>query len=379
MTSAPAPGATAGRRAYVHIGLGKTGTTVIQRSLYDARARLARDFGVLYPAIAANHSGPLRSMFVDAPETLPFFAQQGMSDAAGVRRRVAGFRAAFEDAFDRSTAPVILLSGEGVSWLPSTGVEQLVAWLRRWVEEVVVVACLRAPLEWMSSATQEQVKRGWTLEELRADPYLPRYRERLEPWVAAVGPEQVRVYDFATARCHEAGLVGCLLSHVDLPTDAVAAPSGRRANESLCVEAVHLLSALNVERRRGAEQRPRPYRRAEVAPFRKLSGTPFRIDAATRAEAETAVQADGAWLEETFAFAFAEAERTSVGVEPFDAAAQRSLARLIIDLDRSRSWRGLLGPRGGEAVQGWIERARQEAVQLRASPLVRLRALRFRS
>jgi hypothetical protein len=352
--------ATPPARMIVHIGLGKTATTTIQRHLFARRARLLRESGVLYPAVATNHSGPLQALFATAPEELSFFRAQRLHDRTAVNRRVEAFREGFERAFDTTTAPTILLSGEGLASLPAERVAPFVDWLRRWRAEVVVVACLRAPAAWMASAAQQRVKRGWTLEELAAEPYLPDYRARLEPWLAAVGRKRLRVYDFARARRHEGGIVGAFLAQLDLPPDALGAPPRAPANESLCAEAVHLLSALNAARRGGAAP-PQPHQPFELDAFRRLDGAPFRLDDATLERAEPAVRADLDWLAATLDFTFEDGfapPGAGAGAAPelFGTASRRSLAELVAELNRQRGWRGIVGERGVQRLRQWSRR-----------------------
>jgi hypothetical protein len=344
----------------VHIGLGKTATTTLQRHLFARREHLLREFGILYPAVATNHSGPLQALFADAPAELPFFRAQRLQDGAAVDRQVNAFRKGFERAFDTTTAPMILLSGEGLASLPAERIGPFVTWLRRWRAEVVVVACLRAPVAWMTSAAQQRIKRGWTLEELAAHPYLPDYRARLEPWLATVGRERLRVYDFALARRHEGGIVGAFLAQLGLPPAALGAPPRAAANESLCAEAVHLLSALNGARRGGAAP-PQPHQPSELDIFRRIDGAPFRLDDATIERAEPAIRADLDWLAATLDFSFEDgftrpAATDETADELFGAASRRSLAELVVELNRQRGWRGLVGERAVQRLRQWSRR-----------------------
>ncbi|WP_179381635.1 hypothetical protein [Jannaschia marina] len=174
------------KRIILHIGMHKTGSSSIQRSLNgydDGRVRYA-DLGT------ENHSIPIYSMFSDTRYEKRFFRQRGIGRAEIDRRtEVYASRLTRELEIDRET---LILSGEDISRIPADDVPAIRDFLAPRCDEITVVGYLRDPVAFASSQFQQRVKfdaRGIKIPE-------PGYRDRFEKFLEVFGPENVILRDF---------------------------------------------------------------------------------------------------------------------------------------------------------------------------------------
>lgn len=276
------------RRAVIHIGIDKTGTTTLQRSLHAARGRLLQA-GVLYPSIAANHSICLSTLFrAVPPRALAVIEPEAVTPAGieAVRRR---YRQSLQRELDLDWR-VLVLSAEGLCDVGPPAIERLRAFLAPHVgERIRVLAYVRHPLDWIHSAAQERLKAGETLDQLLERPWRPDWRRRFTPWLQAFGRERFVLRSFEAAL--KTGLLVSLAEAGDLP-EVRDLPSASPANASLSMEAALWLDARN---------RRDPSRdQALLQRLMRQPGRPFRLPAELEAAALATAREEVAWLQETF-------------------------------------------------------------------------------
>jgi hypothetical protein len=325
-------------RAYVHIGLHKTGTTSIQQTFARHRDMLRAEHGLIYPSVSSNHSVPLFSMFCDRPAAYIWNMLAGVTSDEAVARR----NAEFADNLARDLAGderagggrTLVLSGEDLGLLTREGVQRFKRWLFPHAKAIRILAYVREPVAWATSHAQQQVQHGKTLEELLERDLVPRFRQRLMPWMLAFGADNITVSDFDVALQHAAGLFGHFAEQVGLPPAVNAAITPRLANASLSGEAIALLSALNAIKPRTVAS---PDRDASVeALFTRIKGQRFALPGEAAARTRAASAAEVTWLGNMFGLHFAEPAPRADDAPLFSSAAARdSMAMLRWELSRS--------------------------------------------
>lgn len=153
------------KRAFVHIGRGKTGTTAIQRALAANRILLA-ELGFTYPGSTRNHN--------------PIVGE--LPDGAGAASIAAEVRAAPGHG---------LISAEGLQNLPAAKVREWLLGL-----DVQIIVYLRDQAEVIASAYQQAVKAE--LETGAFEDFVIRcgvqdYRPFLRDWATVFGRENMTI------------------------------------------------------------------------------------------------------------------------------------------------------------------------------------------
>jgi len=222
------------RRAYLHIGLPKTGTTFLQEVLFARRSEL-RDAGMLYPA-------PYREAMFHAAVEL-----RGSAKTWGLDKgRISGTWARIAEAM-RSFDGDAVFSHEILGNATSQQIKTALADLPD--RDVHVVLTARDPGRQITAQWQEGVKNGGQtgfaefLERIRADlehgslkggfwrvQELPRVLSR---WTAQVPPENVHVVVAPRPGADRLELWRRFADSLGLDPDAYSTETGRSSNESL--------------------------------------------------------------------------------------------------------------------------------------------------
>ncbi len=295
------------RTLYLHIGLGKTGTTSIQRELAENAAALDARCALHFPTqlsrwkqFRGNHSDLLRARFAAAPRARRRLATLGLYNDTDIAEYNATNERDLLTGFTASSARDLLLSAEVVAHFEPADLDALAQWCRSLASEVAVIACVRHPAHALSSEIQQRLRIGAKLENLYKNPPTYRFRELFANLESAFGTDTLRVYSFHRAIEHPGGLAAALLAQCGLDADELLAPQPA-ANVRMSAEAALLLSAYNREfpafimGERNAERSPRAVRALAAIPGRRYEAP---ADALALAEERTADDVD--WLQSRF-------------------------------------------------------------------------------
>ena len=216
----------------LHVGMHKTGTTALQSALSgydDGRIRYAR-LG------HANHSIPFVTCFASQPHHYHVWQRIGAS-----RDRVAQERSIFRERLDSELLADrnrLLVVGEEISLLPRAAIGTMADVLRGAGRNVRVLAYLRDPLGYVTSAFQQQVRGGQSCFTLPR----PHYRQRFEKFIDIYGANAMTFRPYTPARFAGHSVLPDYAAIAGLPVMALA---DRRDNPSLPLDAVRLLHLFN--------------------------------------------------------------------------------------------------------------------------------------
>lgn len=325
------------RTLYLHIGLGKTGTTSIQQELASRAEPLASRCDLHFPTqlshwkqFRGNHSNLLRARFAQAPRPRRRLATLGLRsdhdidayNAVNQRDLLAGFAA--------SSARNLMLSAEVVSHFEPVDLGALASWCRELAGEVVVVACIRHPVHALASEIQQRLRIGAKLENLYRNPPRYRLRELFERLGDAFGRASLRAYSFHRAVEHPRGLAAALLAQCGITTDDLLAAQPA-ANVRMSAEAALLLSAYNRERpafimgEHNAQRSARTVRTLAAIPGRDFEAPAAALDLVAQQAAD-----DLAWLAANFSLSLEHPPVTAGDPTPlFSDESLRALALAV--------------------------------------------------
>lgn len=223
-------------KGIIHVGLHKTGTTTIQRALYENR-QVLNNGGFNYALPVANHSEALVNMFASHPVEYHLNIQNRRGQKE-IREHAAGMFEHFSDV--NAGWEGIILSGEVLSQFDLDELHRLKEYLDQFITEYIVVACVRHPIDLGKSLFQQRVKGGRTISHVLAAPPWVDFRYRLEKFDKVFGADNVRVFDFESAVSR-----GSILQYfLDKSGVEVDVPdSSLQLNTSLTMQGIHLMSA----------------------------------------------------------------------------------------------------------------------------------------
>lgn len=210
----------------------KTGSSSIQRSLNGFE-----DEQFVYAALGKqhNHSGPICSIFSSNQEryTLP---TQNERSSANVQAYGAQARRLLDAAIDRTRDRTLIISGESISSLSHPDLTRLRNYFRSHFDELRIVAYVRSPAEFISSAFQQRVK--GRLNEFHLEAHYFGYKRCFSKFDDLFGRDHVHLWAF-NPKSFSGGCVVqdfCARLGIHLPRGRAV-----RVNESLPRQAVALL------------------------------------------------------------------------------------------------------------------------------------------
>jgi hypothetical protein len=218
----------------LHIGMHKTGTTSIQAALNnfdDGRVRYARLNDV-------NHSIPIYSLFSKNKYEYLVHQKFGRSqDKIDTINDNTVIDLERELNMDREK---IIISGEDISTLESDEVQSLVTWLRARTRSLRVMAYVRDPLGFASSALQQYIYGGIRKTRIPT----PDYKKRFEAYTLCPEVSSIEFVEFNKDELVNGSVVSDFCSRVGFDGSGLR-ERRTETNESVSFECTQLLYHLN--------------------------------------------------------------------------------------------------------------------------------------
>lgn len=313
--------------AIIHIGMHKTGSTAIQRALNE---RLVGSDTYFYPDLhpGGNHSMPLCSMFSEKPESLPVHLAVGRTG-----EKVDAFnnhcRAVLDAEVRTNTARDWLLSGEALTILQPDSLMALREYLLEHLDWVRVVAYVRAPSAYMSSAFQQVLKEPMRAPSFNVGESYPDYRATFEKFDDVFSAENVELWKFDPATFHDDSVVSDFVHRLNIELGEADETDQRSANESLSLEAAQILYSYRALT--GGYEPGEISRRVEGVLVQSLSAMPgqrFVLDDSVVKPVLQANEEDVAWMEQRLGESLSEQFDGNVSTT---VSNEKDLLRLDID------------------------------------------------
>ena len=154
------------RQLILHFGLPKTGTSAIQRALFDQREQLLEHHNTLYPGNDESHYF-LQALFHKRPERLVQIQRLELESRQAIDRFLDDYRQNLLAEINAAQPDRIIISSE---YFTSMSMEQLRAmyeFLRPLAESIQLFAYVRDPWSWSLSLAQEHIRTGLWKKEVK--------------------------------------------------------------------------------------------------------------------------------------------------------------------------------------------------------------------
>jgi hypothetical protein len=218
------------RKVVLHIGMHKTGTTSIQKSLYN----LDRDGFRTIRFAEKNHSIPIRTIFSENRLNISFWKKRGFNKNQ-VMKKKAEYEKILEEEIRDESVKCFLLSGEAISTLAENEQLNLCEFFKKRNLKVRVIYVVREPFSWATSANQQRAKGGSAKALAKIN---PNYKKRILGFIKGCGCENISIFKYE--QLIQGGLIKAFSEIIGVTLDEKP-----RYNESMTAEALGLTYALN--------------------------------------------------------------------------------------------------------------------------------------
>lgn len=291
------------KKAIIHMGLPKTGTTTIQNVLYKNRDWLLKKYKYYYPSVEANHTNFLCIMFLPDPRTHVTVKMRGLTTDAEVEALRAECFKRLEAEIESANWETLVFSAEGLANLSSDSLMNFQKWLSRYVDSCEVIYWVRHPLDFTKSLMQQMIKGGETIEDMMKRLPLTNFKGRLNNAVKAFGKSSIHLETFENSRAEKGGIVASFCRQLGLDEKGAMAMSDAAVfeNESMSMLATMVFNTLNRRRPMFVDGKFNTVRRqGEFGWISRLKGEKFDLLSAQKHQICIQSRSDVRWLNEAF-------------------------------------------------------------------------------
>lgn len=285
------------RRAIIHFGMPKTGTSSIQDSLFSTAELDLEYLNFGKP----NSSGAVINMFSIHPEFHARSIKLGLS-VEDVNRLGQKHLDSLRRQLRTSSKELFVLSAECIYHMKECELRALRDEFAAHVDAVHAVGYIRSPVSYAESAFQQQVKYNFT-KELDFTKLLPRYALKLSKFDSVFGKDNVTLRLFDPERFLDKSIVKDFCRYMEV--EGFDPKREVRSNEALSQQATALLFAFN---RYCGEITPSQTsmrrRRQLVASLSELSGPKLRFRGKKLEQCLDGFRRDLQWIQERMGISF---------------------------------------------------------------------------
>jgi hypothetical protein len=216
----------------LHIGMHKTGSTSIQSCLdkFDnGTTRYAQLCDV-------NHSIPLYTLFSENRYSYAVHTSLGLTDAE-IDQLTQQIRQNLdcELALKRQT---LIISGEDISLIEPEGIKAMAEYLKTRVQRIRVLAYIRDPVGFASSALQQYIQGGLRIPLIPAPEYIDRFRK----FVDSFGRDSVEFVKFDRLVLHGGSVVADFCHRAGIDNQASTDEHSNSSISFACMQLIYLFN-----------------------------------------------------------------------------------------------------------------------------------------
>ncbi len=220
------------RTCIIHIGMHKTGSTSIQKSLYgfsDAEFHYAALCG------AANHSVAMFSMFSDTPERHKLNRDMA-DDPVRMKAYLANAASDLDTSIRACGRRTLIISGEDIIRLRKPELKRMRERLSQDFGDIRIVAYVRPPLSYITSAFQQRVRSGGHIGFDLHQVY-PNYRKRFSKFDEVFGRDRValKLFDRRSLTGGDAVVDFCSTLGLNFPKERIINGNESWSRQSICL------------------------------------------------------------------------------------------------------------------------------------------------
>ena len=274
----------------IHIGMHKTGTSSIQKSLYASRAVMKKAISVNYYDLALNHT-KLQSIFSEEPELRLMNIIKGFWSREFCRSNDSSIKAHLIRALECNDSDFFILSSEEFSEISEDEAKQFQELLQPYFDQIKIICYVRAPSSYVHSRAQQFLKVGATFNliiqdtvannneivDIFYDPILkeyrrnysvrPSYQSRIDKFATVFGAKNVIIRDFTMMVQQNQNIIAEFMNSF-LPRELEdGIIEYYRENQAISLEEAYLLEAINQKYPFIVNKGLNPYRARDITHY----------------------------------------------------------------------------------------------------------------
>jgi len=221
-------------RLIIHIGMHKTGSSSIQKSLEAQRVGSNYKYCKLN---SCNHSVEMYSLFTGVLH--PLQVKGGIKSREELLKLNHTTQKHLINNILNSNKENLIISGEDISSMNIDSLNRMRDFFDRYFKEILIVAYIRSPKSYIESAFQQLVRGG--MDSFNLERSYPNYRDRFEKFDLIFGKESVKLWKFNHKTFKNQDVVEdfCYRLNIDINKKNIY-----RINESISQEALSILYLL---------------------------------------------------------------------------------------------------------------------------------------
>ena len=218
------------RLCIIHIGMPKTGSSSIQKTLN----KQLKDPGTVYiPFANDNHGGVICTLFGGQQHINRFHNDKSVEEINIYKRNA---RRLLINTINSSDASKFIISGEAIQTLDKYHLIDLKHFMDKLFDNVKIVAYVRPPYSYISSAFQQFLKTHST--DITIERAYPNYKKRFGKFYTVFGSENLHLWKFDPKKFPQNNVVLDFCKKLDIDFANIKTI---KKNESLSKEAIKIL------------------------------------------------------------------------------------------------------------------------------------------
>ncbi len=203
------------KKAFLHVGLDKTGSKSIQSTFNHNRDLLA-SYGIHYPL--GNWHPELGSCFCDEPENYIFNLSSGLINREKIKEQNHNYLLRLCEEFKQSKSEVLVLSYEGFTDLDEVALIRLRDFIAEYASTCELVFYVKSPVSYAISGLSQRIKFGLaSWPDNFAETLVQPTGFYLDKLCKVFGKECINVRNFSPTTLKNGNVVLDFLSLLDLP------------------------------------------------------------------------------------------------------------------------------------------------------------------
>ena len=289
---------------YLHIGMHKTATSSIQRTLFQNRKSLMKS-GYYYPEKFScgleNMSVPFYNMFSSNSHLYPINISKNLNKEMLNEIKI-DLRYKFLDEIKNCNTENIIVSAESLTMLSDDDVLEMKKFYEKNISEtdIKIVIVARESFSYISSIVQETIKFGKKKPYGKDfERYNNIYKSQIDKYIKHFGYENVIIYKFEDSIKYEP--TQYMLKKIGASQDIVDKIKIYRSNDGLSDKAIEILNYINTRMPMIINDKLNKYRQhGDVNCLFEIRGNKYLMSEEIDENTVASIIEDKKWLNKTF-------------------------------------------------------------------------------